>query len=118
MKPDIRSKEDIELLITTFYSKVKEDEVLAHHFAAIDWQHHTPVIINFWTMILLGNQSYVGNPLLKHLSMKLNKHDFERWLLLFTSTVNELFEGDKAEEAKQRAHSIAGIFQHKMNISS
>ena len=49
--------------------------------------------------------------------MKLEKQDFDRWLSLFTTTVDELFEGQKAEEAKQRAVSIAGIFQYKMNIT-
>lgn len=118
MKTDIRSREDIALLITNFYSKVREDELLAPHFATVDWMHHTPIIINFWTMILLGEQSYLGNPLSKHLHMKLEKRDFERWLLLFKTTIDELFKGEKAEEAKQRAVSIAGIFQYKMNISN
>jgi hypothetical protein len=33
---------------------------------------------------------------------------------LFTSTVDELFEGPKAEEAKQRATSIAGVMAHRV----
>ena len=117
MKRDIASAADVELLITAFYSKVRVDNIIAHHFNAVDWEHHTPVIINFWRMILLGDQSYIGNPFLKHVHMKLEKQDFDRWLSLFTTTVDELFEGQKAEEAKQRAVSIAGIFQHKMNIT-
>lgn len=116
MKPDIRSKDDIALLISTFYSKVKADEVLSHHFAGVDWDHHTPIIINFWAMVLLGDQTYAGNPMVKHLQMKLQKRDFERWLELFTTTIDELFLGEKAAEAKQRATTIAGIFQYKMNI--
>jgi hemoglobin len=117
MKRDITSAADVELLISTFYSKVRQDDFIANHFSAVDWQHHTPVIVNFWRMILLGDQSYVGNPFAKHVHMKLEKRDFDRWLSLFTSTVDELFEGQKAEEAKQRAVSIAGIFQHKMRIT-
>jgi hemoglobin len=39
---------------------------------------------------------------------------FERWIKLFTTTVDELFEGDKAELAKQRALSIATVMQLKI----
>jgi hemoglobin len=117
MKSDILSKPDVAILISNFYAKVREDSVLAPHFASVDWDHHTPIIVNFWTMILLGEQSYIGNPLGKHLHMKLSKREFDRWLMLFTNTVDELFAGEKAEEAKQRAISIAGIFQYKMNIA-
>jgi hemoglobin len=115
-KPDILTEEDITLLINSFYSKVRKDEQLASHFAQVDWEHHTPLIIGFWRMILLGEQGYKGNPLAKHLHMQLKKEDFNRWLFHFTNTVNEHFTGEKAEEAKQRAESIAGIFMFKMGI--
>jgi len=39
---------------------------------------------------------------------------FQKWLLLFTETVDQLFEGEKAELAKQRATSIATVMQIKM----
>jgi hemoglobin len=115
-KHDILSNEDVTLLINEFYSKVRNDTQLAQHFAKVDWPHHTPIIVNFWRMILLGDQEYKGNPLVKHLDLKLTSADFDQWLLLFTRTVDELFQGEKAEEAKQRALSIASIFQHKMGI--
>lgn len=116
-KTDIVTKSDVQKLITAFYAKVREDLQLAPHFATVDWHHHTPLIVDFWSMILLGDPGYRGNPLAKHLHMKLTTADFDRWLRHFTNTVDELFSGDKADEAKQRAHSIAAMFQFKMNIS-
>jgi hemoglobin len=113
---DLQTREDVSLLIHNFYDKVRKDEVLAPHFAHIDWEHHTPIIINFWCMILLGEQSYKDNPLAKHLKLILQKEDFNRWLLHFTTTIDELFKGEKAEEAKQRAINIASIFQFKMGL--
>lgn len=113
---DILTREDVSRLIDKFYSKVRADRQLAPHFAKVDWEHHTPVIIDFWCMILLGDQAYKGNPLVKHLPMVLQKEDFDQWLLLFTTTVDENFEGEKAIEAKQRALSIASIFQFKMGL--
>ncbi len=40
--------------------------------------------------------------------------EFTEWLKLFNETVNELFVGEKAEEAKQRAGNIAKLLLHKI----
>ena len=45
----------------------------------------------------------------------LTKEHFERWLKLFTGTVDELFQGTKATTAKEKAQSIAGIMQVKIS---
>jgi len=39
---------------------------------------------------------------------------FNEWLRLFRSTVDELFIGEKAEEAKVRAENIARLMLHKI----
>lgn len=44
----------------------------------------------------------------------LTKEHFKQWLKLFTGTVDELFEGSKANLAKERAHSIATIMEIKI----
>jgi hemoglobin len=116
IKHDIITKDDVTLLITEFYSKVRTDAQLAPHFINVDWEHHTPIIVDFWSMLLLGEQSYKGNPLAKHLHMSLTKEDFSQWLTLFTGTIDQHFAGTKADEARQRAMSIASIFQFKMGI--
>ena len=38
---------------------------------------------------------------------------FQHWNDLFNETVDELFEGAKAEEIKQRAINIAAAMMHK-----
>jgi len=43
-----------------------------------------------------------------------NKH-FTQWISLFTQTVDELFTGEKAEEAKWRASKMAEMFELKVN---
>jgi hemoglobin len=116
VKHDILSREDITLLVSEFYKKVRNNAQLAPHFIHVDWPHHTPLIIDFWNMILLGDPKYKGNPLVKHLPMKLTPADFNQWLRLFTETIDEQFTGEKAEEAKQRAMNIATMFQYKMGL--
>jgi hemoglobin len=113
---DILSRGDVTKLITAFYSKVRQDELLAPVFSHVDWEHHTPIIIDFWSSLLLGDQSYKRNPFEKHINLKITSEHFGRWLQLFNQTIDELFSGTKANEAKERALSIAGIFQHKLGL--
>ena len=117
MKKDITTREDIERLVDNFYKKVQGYELLGPVFSHVDWPHHLPVMYNFWSSMLLGEQSYRGNPFQKHLPLPIQGKHFDQWIKLFTETVNENFAGDKAEEVKMRAQSIAGIFQVRMGIS-
>ena len=118
MKNDMKGREDIELLVNSFYLKVRSDEVIGYLFnevARVNWDHHLPVMYDFWQKILFNEEGYKGNPMPKHLALHqqspLNPAHFERWVNLFVSTIDELFEGDYAELAKQRARSIATVMQ-------
>jgi hemoglobin len=124
-KPDIASRVDIEKLITSFYEKVKTDPVIGFFFTEVvkmDWPHHIPVIVDFWETILLDHSVYSKNAMEVHYSLNrkssLQKHHFDRWIQLFTGTVNELYEGKIAELAKKRAKSIAAVMQFKMQGSN
>jgi hemoglobin len=48
--------------------------------------------------------------------MHLSKAHFDRWVELFHGTVDELFAGEKAEMAKQRATLIAWTIQNKTGV--
>jgi hemoglobin len=116
MKKDIETREDIIVLVDTFYAKVQADNKLAPVFIHVDWEKHLPVMYSFWSSMILGEQSYRGNPFERHKSLPIDAHHFDRWLHLFTTTVDLHFSGAKAEEIKQRAQAIAGVFQHKMKV--
>ena len=118
MKKDITSRQDIQLLVDGFYEKVKLDVLLAPVFSHVDWPKHLPVMYNFWASILLGDNSYQGNPFQKHIPLLITADHFSQWLLLFTATVDENFLGQKAEEVKSRASNIAGVFQFKLGLGS
>ena len=117
VKHDIKQREDIIILVDKFYEKVKSDPLLGPVFSHVDWPHHLPVMYDFWSSMLLGDQTYGGNPLQKHLHLAIERDHFSQWLGLFKETVNENFEGEKAEEVKMRAQSIAAIFQLKMGLT-
>ena len=116
MKHDIDSRKHIITLVDRFYDKVKSDPLLGPVFNHVDWPHHLPIMYDFWSSMLLGDQTYRGNPLQRHLNLAIERDHFNQWLVLFTDTVNEHFEGEKSEEIKMRAQAIAGIFQHKMGL--
>lgn len=114
---EIQSKDEIKELVDSFYDKVNRDPLLSpvfNDFAGVNWEKHLPVMYSFWGSILLGDFTYKGNPFLKHIPLPIDKTHFDRWLSLFMETIDERFTGEKAEEAKQRAQSIAGIFQYKL----
>ncbi|HMP98963.1 MAG TPA: group III truncated hemoglobin [Cyclobacteriaceae bacterium] len=115
---DITHRADIELLVNSFYEKVKADELLAPVFAHVNWPEHLPVMYNFWASMLLGESNYRGNPFQKHIHLAIDSRHFNQWLKLFLQTVDQHFKGEKAEETKSRARDIAGVFQYKLGLIS
>lgn len=118
---DIETRDDIELLVNEFYKKVIPDRLIGHFFTRVvhfSWEEHIPVMISFWESVLLGGQAYKGNPMVKHIELDalypLDPLHFDRWLYLWQETVRQLFAGDKANEAVDRAHSIAQIIKTKI----
>jgi hemoglobin len=113
---DITQRVHIEKLVNAFYHKVNRDDLLAPLFAHVDWPKHLPVMYRFWASLLLGERSYDGNPFEKHMRLSLQAGHFERWLMLFHQTVDELYAGEMAAQAKDRALSIARVWQHKLGV--
>ena len=69
MKKDISNRADVELLVNSFYNKVREDELISFFFTkivAVDWEKHLPVMYDFWDNILFYAGKYEGNPMAKH----------------------------------------------------
>lgn len=125
MKKDIQNRGDIELLVNSFYEKVKADPIIGYIFndiAHVNWADHLPRMYDFWEHILFQTNSYAGNPMRVHEALNkrvaLQPAHFTRWKELFLETVNDLFEGDMAELARQRALSIATVMQIKMHPPS
>ena len=112
---EITTQDHVNHLVKQFYSKVLKDELLAPHFAGIDLEHHLPRIAAFWALILIDQEGYKGNVFDKHSHLDINNSHFDRWVQLFTQTVDEYFIGEKAELAKQRAKLLQYTFVSKLN---
>ncbi len=121
MKNDISSREDILLFVDTFYDTINNDEILGYIFnniAKVNWVKHLPVMYDFWENALFYTGTYSGNPILSHTHLHrlfpITKVHFDHWNFLFKQTIDNLFEGEKAELAKQRALSISIVLQIKI----
>ena len=123
MNKDITHINDIRHLVDTFYRRVIEDDVIGYFFTsvvALDFEKHLPVMYQFWETILLGNAAYKGNPVQKHLDLHqrepLKEYQFDRWLALWNGTVDDLFEGKNASQAKQKAKTMKELMLAKIKF--
>ena len=99
------------------------DPVIGYLFtdvARLDLEQHLPVIGNFWEKVLLQRPVYAGNPMAVHVVLHeaatLTRPHFQRWLELWSRSVDDLYAGPTAEEAKQRALVIAESMQDRLGI--
>jgi hemoglobin len=119
---DITSRKDLAELVHLFYARIRQDDVLGPIFNrhVNDWTHHEEVICDFWESQLLFTKRYRGNPLEAHVQLDkkegytLSNEDFGLWMNLWYKTVDELFEGEVAERAKNNARKMSTYLYLKM----
>lgn len=116
---DLTSRADVERLVDTFYDRVRADERLGPIFdviARVDWRAHLPRMYAFWEAVLFGVPGFTGDPLAAHRALArrtpLTAREFDRWIALFHESVDALFTGPHADDAKRRAVRIAGVMQY------
>jgi len=114
---DIETRADLERLVRAFYGRALADPFIGFIFtdvARLDLDEHVPRITSFWETVLLGEQSYSGGAFRPHAELHtrvgLREGHFERWLQLWFGTVDELFAGDRADQAKIHALRVAQAF--------
>jgi hemoglobin len=117
MTKAITTLDDIKLLVNTFYSRVQKDELIGPIFnekIQNRWDEHLAKMYTFWQTVLLDDHTYFGRPFPPHANLPVEMEHFDRWLSIFNQTVDELFEGEKAEEAKWRGSQMAKMFLSKI----
>lgn len=121
---DIKTTQDIQLLVNTFYNKVKTSEIgfFFNEIAQVNWEKHLPKMYVFWQSVLFANIKFDGNPMGAHFPINekvaMEKHHFETWLKHWKETVDELFSGELAESAKNKAENIANLMAYKMEMDT
>ncbi len=123
---EIENRTHISLLVRSFYAKVRKDDVLGPIFNGIitDWESHLELLTDFWETQLFLKRKYHGNPIKAHndvddkMNHTVSPEHFGLWLNLWFETIDELFTGDTAFIAKNRARQMntmlyMKIFQHR-----
>src|SRR6218665_663101 len=113
---DLLGRAEIERLVNVFYERVRQDPMLGFIFeevAGTDWSHHLPRMYSFWEKVLFRTGDFNGNPLVVHARLatqtEMGKAQFDRWLEIFKTTVDDLFAGPNAEHLKNIATDMANV---------
>lgn len=119
---DIDTRADCERLVRAFYTRTLADPILGFIFtdvAHLDLDTHVPRITAFWETVLLGAHTYSGGAFAPHAALNakvtLYAGHFERWLWLWRTTVDELFTGPRATQAKRHAERVAAAFYSRLS---
>ncbi|MCJ8155584.1 group III truncated hemoglobin [Chryseobacterium sp. SSA4.19] len=117
----LESREDIKLLVNSFYDKVVKDETIGFFFKdviKVDFKKHLPKMYSFWETLLFGQISYKGNPMAVHFPINeleaMERRHFDKWLELWKATIEENFMGESADMAIYKSENIAKLMAFKM----
>lgn len=121
-RPDITNRADILRLVEAFYTEAFADDLIGPVFTEVvhmDLERHLPIMADFWETVLFRAGLYKRNALRIHFDISarepLTLEHFNRWLRLWSRTVDGLFAGEKAELAKTQAHVIAGSMHRRVS---
>lgn len=119
---DIQNQDDLYVLVDEFYKKLLSDDSISYIFTdvvKIKLEEHLPILVTFWSQVILGTGGYTKNLTEIHLDVDAKEHLtaelFTIWLNHFYASVDENFKGTKSEQIKTQALSIATIMQIKIS---
>lgn len=108
-------EQEIERLVRAFYVKVRSDGVLGPIFNGVigeDWEPHLKKMFDFWSSVMLTTGRYKGQPMRAHMKLKQVRPDhFDRWLMLFRETADEICAPEVADLFTEKAARIAESLQ-------
>lgn len=118
---DLADRADIHALLSKFYGRVLDDDLLAKPFTEVrakGLDSHLPVMCDFWETMLLQARLYQRSALevhrVVHHNHPLDHRHFLRWLTLWLDTVDVMFSGPVAEQAKTQGRRIAWAMHRRL----
>ena len=113
----IISRKEVDFLVRSFYDQVRVHELLGPIFNEVvqDWEVHLVHLSDFWEMILLQTGPGAGkfNPTKVHrevdekVDYSIDNVHFGNWLELWFATLDQYFEGEVSDYAKEHARRMA-----------
>lgn len=118
---DLTNRVDVEALLRCFYGQVLVDDILAGAFAEVSakgLESHLPVMCDFWETVLFRAGLYQGSALQVHRTVhdrhRLSGKHFLRWLEVWIDTVDRMYRGPRADQAKIQATRIARAMHRRL----
>lgn len=119
---DLDSPEEVMELVTRQYVDVVQDDLLSAYFNFgpdhIDWQAHIGQVTDYWCHVLLFAPGYeidtIENHRPLHETLEFTPEAFDRWLTIFTDTVDAGWRGPNADFAKKRATGMAWAMAQRL----
>ena len=107
------NQEMINKLVRAFYAKARVDPLLGPVFNTRiqDWEPHLRTIVDFWSSLTLMSAAYGGQPMSKHLDLKVDARHFDRWLALWEATARELCPEAAAERFVALARRVGASLE-------
>ncbi|MBX3497239.1 MAG: group III truncated hemoglobin [Parvibaculum sp.] len=111
----VTDEAEIERLVRAFYTRIRADAVLGPIFDGVigdNWEPHLLKMIDFWSSVMLTTGRYKGQPMRAHLKLKqVTPKHFDRWLMLFRETAEQVCAPEAAERFIEKAGRIAESLQ-------
>lgn len=120
------TRENLRVLMTSFYEKAMLDQVLGPFFINElgddieneEWEEHIELLADFWLAKLMGHKTYGGNFVGAHVTVPdISRESFVKWLELFSTTADEVYVPEVAEQFKTKGLQLSKEFlANKLNI--
>ncbi|NJC27665.1 group III truncated hemoglobin [Neolewinella antarctica] len=115
---DLDTRRKIDALLQTFYQQARTDELLGPVFLGAlghgDWSGHLGTVTDFWCTVLLGESSYPGGFMWKHMRLPIAAAHVDRWTEMFSSLIRETHMGPVTEEALRRVEIMGEVLRAKI----
>lgn len=122
---DIQTQKDLYFLVDEFYKKLLADSRINYIFTdvvKIKIEEHLPILVTFWSQMVLGTGGYANNLTDIHLKVDRLEHltpkMFDIWIDYFNQTVDDNFSGDNSSEIKKQAKNLSTILQIKIKLQN
>jgi len=100
-------------MVRSFYQRGLADHVLGPIFRAAieDWEHHIPIVADFWSNSLYGTSRYQRNAFAPHMKLAFEPEAFEHWLAAFEPAARDALPQQDAEKAIRFARHMAQSYR-------
>lgn len=122
---DTVNRPSVEKMVRQFYSTILQDDVVGPYFIRAlgndlkndKWYEHLNTLNRFWLMMMNGEDGYWGDPFPPHAFLgELYPETFERWLLLFRTTVDDIFVPEIADKFYKKSEVLAERFMDYLDV--